>query len=324
MYWDIGEILSYNRRFNFINGPRSIGKTYTTQKFCIKRAIERNEQFFYMVRTQYEKLNHAMYDGLAKVLEREFSNYDINVKNDVCVYNDGETKRIIGHCLAISESAKIRRKSFPLGKYLIFDEYMLAPEDSGGYVDGWKEPDKFLSIYHTIDREEDRVICFFLGNNTSFYNPGKIWCSKNVLFQYALPSPELAEEKGKSEFIKMIKGTEYSSYAISGSYTDTTHNDIEQLNKQCIHVFNIVYKGITYGAWRYDKGGSYILSKKHDPSCPFIYAISATDMGQNTILAKDRRNTHIQFVLRAFKYGKLRFDTQETRSILMPAIISML
>ena len=43
MYWNINEIMSYQRNFNFINGARSIGKTYTTLKYCYRRAIERGE-----------------------------------------------------------------------------------------------------------------------------------------------------------------------------------------------------------------------------------------------------------------------------------------
>lgn len=339
-YWDIGQVLSYNRRFNFINGPRSIGKTYTTEKYCVKRAIEKGEQFFYIVRTQYEKLNHAMEDGLAKVLDREFGEYEFKFSKGELWYKNAEQNKFItiGYCLAISESAKIRRKSFPFGKYIIFDEYMLAPEDSGGYVDGWKEPDKFLSIYHTIDREEDRVICFFLGNNTSFYNPyhmhksfniprvepGKIWASKNVLFQYALPSDELIAEKENSRFLSMIRGTDYASYAITGEYVDTDTKEIMPLTKGCIHTFNFSFMGNTFGVWRYEQEGLCIISKSYDPSCPFSYALTTSDRQENTMFTKDKRNPHLQYMARAFKLTRIRYDSLETKSKAEPAIIMLL
>ena len=54
LYWNINEILSYQRNFNFINGPRSIGKTYTTLKHIIDNSIKRNKEFAYIVRTQDE------------------------------------------------------------------------------------------------------------------------------------------------------------------------------------------------------------------------------------------------------------------------------
>ena len=50
-YWDIGEILAYQRNFNFINGERSIGKSYTTLKFMIKKAIQTGCEFVYIVST---------------------------------------------------------------------------------------------------------------------------------------------------------------------------------------------------------------------------------------------------------------------------------
>ena len=337
-YWDIGQVLSYNRCFNFINGPRSIGKTYTTEKFCIKRALEQNQQFFYIVRTQYEKLNHAMEDGLSKVVLREFGDYEIDIDNGLCTIKEDGKRRTLGYCLAISESAKIRRKSFPLGKWLIFDEYMLAPEDSGGYINGWQEPDKFLSIYHTIDREENRLVCFMLGNNTTFYNPyhmhkafniprvapGKIWASKNVLFQYALPSDELTREKSDSEFLKMIQDTDYAKYAISGEYTDTNSSDIMQLTGECKLTFLFSYMGETFGCWRLENEGLCLISKKFDPSCPFHYALTTSDRQENTIFTKERRNAHLQFMSRAFKYARIRYDSLETKSKTEKAIIMLL
>lgn len=337
-YWDIGQVLTYNRRFNFINGPRSIGKTYTSEKFMIKRAIESEQQFFYIVRTQYDLLNHAMEDGLAKVISREFGEHEIDIDNRSCRIKEKGKWRILGHCLAISESAKIRRKSFPQGKWLLFDEYMLAPEDSGGYVNGWREPDKFLSIYHTIDREENRLVCFFLGNNTLFYNPyhmhkafaipkvepGKIWVSKNVLFQYALPSDELLAEKAKSDFIQMISDTDYAKYAITGDYTDADESLVLPLTGECRPTFNFSYMGETFGCWRYEKEGLCIISRKFDPSCPFHYALTTTDHQENTIFTKDKRNAHLQFMSRAFKFARIRYDSMETKSKVEPAIIMLL
>lgn len=55
MYWDINKILPYQRNFNLINGERSIGKTYTTQKWVVGKCLEKHQQFVYLVRTQSEK-----------------------------------------------------------------------------------------------------------------------------------------------------------------------------------------------------------------------------------------------------------------------------
>ena len=83
MYWNINEIMSYQRNFNFINGARSIGKTYTTLKYCYRRAIERGEEFVYLVRTKQILKSGALEEASKKVLQKEFPEVDIKFKYDI-------------------------------------------------------------------------------------------------------------------------------------------------------------------------------------------------------------------------------------------------
>ena len=87
-YWDIGRILPYQRRFNFINGPRSIGKTYTTQKFLIKKALNENKQFVYVVRTKQEIQSGAFEQAFEKVCDREYKDIEFKWENDTLLYKD--------------------------------------------------------------------------------------------------------------------------------------------------------------------------------------------------------------------------------------------
>ena len=216
IYWDINKILPYQRNFNLINGERSIGKTYTTQKWVVNRCLEKHQQFVYLVRTQSEKKEGVLLTAFQKVLDKEFPGVEVSSSEETLSLN-GET---VGWCIALSESQKIKKRSFPNVYYMIFDEYMLEEGSRSMYVSGWKEPDLLLSIYHTIDREEDRVKVFMLGNNTSFYNPyhmhpafnvqpikqGQIWTSENVLYQWAEGSEQLKDKRASSKFGKMIAG----------------------------------------------------------------------------------------------------------------------
>ena len=217
MYWDINKILPYQRNFNLINGERSIGKTYTTQKWVVGKCLEKHQQFVYLVRTQSEKKEGVLERAFEKVMTKEYPGVETAYTEETMSAN-GE---IIGFCIAISESQKIKKRSFPNVYYIIFDEYMLEDSSRSNYVSGWKEPDLLLSIYHTIDREEDRVKVFMLGNNTSFFNPyhlhpafniqpikqGQIWTSENVLYQWAEGSKDLKEKRATSKFGKMIQNT---------------------------------------------------------------------------------------------------------------------
>lgn len=328
-YWDINKILPYQRCFNLINGERSIGKTYTCEKFCLERALKRGQEFVYLVRTQDEKKKGVMEKGFAKVIAQEFPKLNIETTTEemslIVEDEKGETveKTTLGYCLALSEAVKIKKRSFPNVKWLIFDEYMLEEKQSSGYVNGWNEPDLFLSIYHTIDRERDKVVCFLLGNNTSFYNPyhmhpafnipninkGDIWYSENILFQWAVSTDELKEEKSKCKFLKMIDSTEYGKYAKYGDYVDDNVEFIADRTPNAKHVFAIEYEGKRYGVWSDAKIGKVFIDSKYDPDCSIVYALTINDHNENTMLTRAKTLTLLQWLAKNFKLGNVRFTS---------------
>ena len=276
MYWDINKILPYQRNFNLINGERSIGKTYTTQKWVVGKCLEKQQQFVYLVRTQSEKKEGVLERAFEKVMTKEFPGVETAYTEETMSAN-GE---IIGFCIAISESQKIKKRSFPNVYYIIFDEYMLEDSSRSSYVSGWKEPDLLLSIYHTIDREEDRVKVFMLGNNTSFFNPyhlhpafniqpikqGQIWTSENVLYQWAEGSKDLKEKRATSKFGKMIQNTRYGEYASAGHFIEDNEDFIAVHDGKAQYEFTIICGGIQYGVYADQNKGLVYISDKTDPS----------------------------------------------------------
>lgn len=279
-YWNISEILSKQRNFMFINGVRRIGKTYTCLGWALKQAIEKNGcQFMYLVRTEKEIQNKAFSNAFDKVTTREYSDFNIEFGSKECWLCDDEGKKIklLGWCRALSQAVKVKREAFPECNLVIFDEYMLEPKQSRFYVQGWNEPDLLLNIYHTIDRDEDRVKVFLLGNNTAFYNPyhlhpafkipavnpGEIWLGDNVLFQWALPSAELKEEQANSKFGRMIKDTSYGDYALGGNYIGDDISRIMKRRKKSRLLFNIRIGNDTFGVWTSD-AGELVISEKHN------------------------------------------------------------
>lgn len=335
-YWDIRQILPYQRNFNFINSARSIGKTYGCQKFFIKRAIERGEEFIYLVRTK-ELVDSGIFEtAFRKVVNREFSDKPIKFKNTSCTLKNEDETGVplqLGYCLAISDYINIKKMSFPNVKYLMFDEYMLEATDTQRYVRGWKEPDFFLNIYQTVDRDEDRVICFLLGNNTSFYNPyhmhhafnipcvkpGEIWYSDNVLFQYAVPSEELKEEKRRSKFGKMIQKTNYNKYANEGVYIDDNYSFIASRPKTARCYFTIVYCGNTFGVWADAKQGLVYIDQKTDPSNALVYALTTDDHRENTMISRGNI-TLLKWLSKQYKIGNVRYVNMTVKTLADPGI----
>lgn len=326
-YWNIHEILPYQRNFNLINGKRSIGKTYTTQKYTLDKCIKKDVEFIYLVRTQDEKKKGVFEAGYDKVIMNEFKGYEIITGiEEMLIVDDEENKRTLGYCIALSEAVKIKKRSFPKVKYIIFDEYMLEINQATQYVNGWKEPDLLLSIYHTVDREEDRVICFLLGNNTSFYNPyhlhpafrvqpvkpGEIWYSENVLFQWAISSKQLEEEKEKSKFLKMIGSTEYGRYAKDGEYVGDNVNFIKEVEKNVSYVMTLEFKGEKFGVLR-GKDSIYI-SQRTNRGVKLQFALTKEDHSENTVLTKSKNNAMLKWLSDQYKLGNIFYDNMETKT----------
>lgn len=333
MYWDINKILPYQRNFNLINGERSIGKTYTTQKWVVGKCLEKQQQFVYLVRTQSEKKEGVLERAFEKVMTKEYPGVETAYTEETMSAN-GE---IIGFCIAISESQKIKKRSFPNVYYIIFDEYMLEDSSRSNYVSGWKEPDLLLSIYHTIDREEDRVKVFMLGNNTSFFNPyhlhpafniqpikqGQIWTSENVLYQWAEGSKDLKEKRATSKFGKMIQNTRYGEYASAGHFIEDNDDFIAVHDGKAQYEFTIICGGIQYGVFADQNKGLVYISDKTDPSCPFVYALTVDDHTENVMLTKGKPGA-LEWFSKCIKIGVVRFENMYIKKLTEGEIYKLL
>lgn len=333
IHWNIYDILPYQRNFNLINGERSLGKTYTCQMFTLDKCIEKGFEFVYIVRTQDEKKHGVLEEAYQKVIANEFKDYTFEFTNEdmfLCIEHpesDITEKKQLGYCIALSEAVKIKKRSFPRVKYMIFDEYMLEEKQAISYVNGWKEPDLLLSIYHTIDREEDRVIVFMLGNNTKFHNPyhlhpafnippiekGGIWTNENVLFQYAIGSSGLKEKKEKSKFLRMLDGTDYGKYAKEGDYVYDNYSFIEKMQTSARYNFTIEYNGNNYGVYSDFRNGVIYISDKIDPSCKLKYALTIDDHKENTLLTHSKNITQLKWLANNYKIGNVRFVSMEVK-----------
>lgn len=317
-YWNIFEVLTKQRNFMLINGERGIGKTYTAQKWILDKCIKRNKEFIYITRTINEKTDNVFQKAHEKVERNEFPDNEFKWSIDTLRIDD-ETR---GWCIALSESQKIKKRSFPSVDYILFDEYMLEDASRSSYVSGWSEPDLLLSIYQTVDRDEDRVKCFMLGNNTSFYNPyhlhpafnirpvkpGGIWMSKNVLYQYAVATSDVKDKKAKSKFGEMITGTKYGDYANDGKYIEDEESFIGQHDGKSIYQFTIIINGVSFGVYNAPHKGYVYISEKTDPSNPFIYALTLEDHRENTLLTK-AQTPYIKWLSRAIKAGAVRYES---------------
>lgn len=332
-YWNIHEILPYQRNFNLINGERSIGKTYGTEKWTIDKCLTRKRQFMYIVRTQSEKQEGVFKQAFEKLERQEFGDVEFDWDKEVVTIN----KDIGGWCIALSESQKIKKRSFPQVDYFIFDEYMLEESSKSAYVSGFKEPDLLLSLYQTVDRDEDRVKVFMLGNNTSFFNPyhlhpafniqpvkkGGIWTSKNVLYQWATATEDVKNKKKQSKFSQMIEDTRYGEYATDGNYIEDNSAFIDTHGGKSRYLCTVIVNGIRLGIYIDMQKGLMYVSEKVDPSCPLEYALTLEDHSENVLLTK-ARTACIDGISRAVKTGTLRYESMLIKKVCEKAMYMLL
>lgn len=332
-YWNIKQYLPYQRCFNLINSERSIGKTYTTQGFFLERAIQKEEEFVYIVRTQDERNDGIFEKAFQKVVEKEFPDYEFKFTKNECFLviedkeHDVSYDKSLGYCIALSEATKKKKINYPNVKWLMFDEYIVDEKEKSAYVNGWNEPDLLLKIYHTIDRERDFVVCFLLANNITFYNPyhmhpafniphvekDKLWKNENVLFHWVSASLQLKQEKAKCKFLRMIEKTEYGMYASTGEYVNDNNNFIMERTPGARYIFTIEYGGERYGVYQDSKVGLAFVDSKVDSTCRLVYALTVGDHNENTLLTRNRNNNLLMWLGTNFKRGNVRFTSMPVK-----------
>lgn len=342
-YYDPTRILPYQRNFIFINGVRSIGKTYSWQLFILDYCLKNDMEFIYLVRTKFQIRQNKIFKAAFEKVLLEFPNLIYEIKDDAITIkyftsDKKQQERILGRCISISGYREVKQMSFPNVKFIMFDEYMIEGESTREYVDGFQEPNRVLSIYHTIDRDEDRVIFIGLGNNTTFYNPyhmhpafnipytpqGGLWMSENVLFQWASPSELLREEKSKTRFDRMIQGSLYGNYASKGDYVNDSANLVEQRTKKSIYYFTLDYLGKSYGVFVDEYKGVGYISEKYDEDYPRRHALTLKDHKENTLLTKGKTSHDIDWLSKQFKLGNIRYESMEIKALIEKGITLIL
>lgn len=315
MYWNLPYIISFNKNFNFINSKRGTGKTYTLQKWLIKEFLKKGKESIYITEHIKELDDIGVKDAFTKVLNNEYPEVEyVEIGHDL--YLDG---RVFCYGIALTEAQKFKKMSFPNVYYIMFDEYM-KENNKRSFVKN--RVDEFLSIYSTVDRYEDRVKCFLLGNTTTQYNDfhqhqafnlpriekGKIWTSENVLYQYYDPPIEFDEKLENSRFANMIKSSEYGLYSVGGDFTEDTDTWVEKRTNQAQLIFTFIYMGEKFGVWRDLNKGLLYVSDKYNPSMKLCYSFTTEDHKENTLLTKTNRSNIIRAFITNFKLGNVRFE----------------
>ena len=323
-YYSYDRLMSYDGLFNFVLSGRGYGKSYGAKKRVINNFLKKGEQFMYVRRYKTElKKKHLFFDDICK----EFPEHKFEVKGNMA-YIDG---KVGGHFVPLSTSAIEKSTSYPLVTTIVFDEFVI---DKGNIRYLENEVENFLNLYETVARLREKegkkpVKVLFLANKVSIVNPYFVYFNcvpknderfsvyKNgniVIGQFT--NEEFAQEKYKTRFGQLIKGTEFGDYSVDNkSLRDNNSFVIDKKPKNLEFLFSVIFKGREVGIWINYKQGFVYVSNDFLETSKNRFALTKEDMDFNYILFNRLSNFFLfKEVVNYFKNGLVRFASIDLKT----------
>ncbi len=172
-FLDVGDLLNIKEvkkhfQIILINGPRAIGKSYSTKQFLMKRFREDGERFCWLRNTETQAIKNLKNDGL---FWKEYG-YEIfpgngsviTLANEDKSVNNKNVKDIVGWYLGLSTSKNNKSIDYVGTKWIHFEEYSDGTNVQEKY-------DKFTSLVSTIFRLRTDGIIVMSANMISQSEP---------------------------------------------------------------------------------------------------------------------------------------------------------
>lgn len=318
-YYDPYPTITKNRFLNFITGGRRIGKTYSFKKALIKNVLKTDSKIAYVRRRQIE-LDNIMDFMDALRDDPDFSSYEIVEKKVNAVKTVQFNGKIVVAMYALSNSRNLRSSGdFKGFKYLMFDEFL--PED-GSYIKD--EPERFLNLIETIQRDNKQFQVFAIANAKQLNNPYfeyfntypsnreyTFFNDKSVLIQ--IVNMVAPSKDPNTPFERLIKGTAYGDMSTNNTFADDNDEFVEPVPENAKELATLVLDNKNYGLWVYE--GLWYISKKTSNTKRF--SMDGEDLTLNYFFKSDLSKS----LMMARNHGKLRFDNGNTRETMRRLLI---
>lgn len=316
-YFDINEVLSYNKLFNFIVGPRGNGKTYGALKYVVNRFRKTGEEFIYLRRfkTEIKKVNTLF----SPLINNE--HWNIEEKNKKFFFEG----QYMGFAHALTQSVVQASVSTPNVQTIIFDEFAMK-EGTYHYLHNEVE-DYLLHFWNTVDRFRGCKI-IFISNAYSIINPyfsyfdidfnnSNVWTNEDIIAM-KVDSKEYVTEISKTRSGRLLSQTNYGKFALDNVFKLDNYDFIAEKTSNSRYKYDIVYNGLTVGVWYDGISGYYFISSKH--SCnginSIIYALSNDDLKGASLCVKNVRGIfNLENLGKYYRYGKVYFENLEIKKM---------
>lgn len=327
-WYDKTQLLSYNYFLNFLIGNRGGGKTYGFKTWSLDDFLKTGKQFVWLRRygTEIELMRKSFFDDISS----KYPAHKFEIKGSKKTgkfYVDG---KVCGFYFALSTSSIAKSSSYPNVDKIIFDEFLIV-----GNIYHYLEDEVILllefidTIFRDRENDPDAVKprgVYLLGNNITIANPYFLYFNipafkqrfytnkERGLLVEMYTNQQFIEDKKKSRFGKLIKGTEYYDYNVENIAMLDNDRFIRKKPPTAEFHCAIDYKNKTYGFWLDFKNGNMYVTSQYDPSSYCHYSLTKEDHNVNLFLIKNATNTYIKTIIWLFRAGCMFFETQQIKS----------
>lgn len=315
-------VLSRGGFYNFIVGGRGVGKTYGAKRLAIKAYLRDGSQFIYIRRRVAELDKRASFFADIK---HEFPDYAFRVEGlegQICRDPKAAKKtwETICYFEALSTSHKRKSTPYPKVKFIIYDEFVIDKANTQ-YLKN--EFTMFNDFYNTVDRFQDRVKVFFLGNAVTIDNPYFLELGIRPIQEFSkshdgyvvvniVDSKEYANEVMNSKFGRFIASTSYADYAVGNEFHDNHNKLIEDKPGTARYTFTIETPSGGFSIW-HDAKTSKIYCHRSRPKLENIGVMTPQQMREGVVLL-GRGDDLVKGVVNAYRRDRVRFDRPQTRN----------
>lgn len=333
LWYDRAPLCSRNALWNFCLGARGVGKTFNFKNW----AMHKEEQTVWVRRTK-EDINEmtannclkflsdlraeGALDDIEKFDEEGLSNIAL-IDGSLCI--DGIPKIFF---VSLSTSRRKKSNNYRDVDIMVYDEFLERnPTD---YLK--KEIDLFLELYETVnrlrlDRREVRV--FFLANAISFVNPYFSYFNilpfeerfkffnDNQICVENYRNDKFVEMKNNTKFGKLIKGTDYASYAIENKVWQDDNAYVQNRPKDTKFVCTLHINDLFVGVWINNDG--MWISRAHNKQ-GFIYGVKFKCKGAEVPMRFSA--FPLREIKEFFQYGLLYFEDTVIKTVIFTLLQS--
>lgn len=319
MWYDIDKTLSHNCLFNFVVGPRGVGKTYSFKNRVIKNFLKKGEQWVYLRRYDTELKSGQMEKFFDDIMSA-YPEYEFKVENGK-FYIDGH---VAGFYMPLSQAAKYKSVPYPNVSMIGFDEFII---DRGMIRYLPNEVVTFNEMYSTIARLRD-VRVMFLSNAITFTNPyfvffdlslqqGQKITKKGDILLELVDSPEYTQKAAKTRFGRIIANTDYGKYAIENQFLQDKDTFIEKIPGPGIALFVLKVDNQSFCVYDVMGSGKWYVSNHVDPSCKRIISMDVSSHDTESLLSGEKSSLlWIEEMKQRFFRGELRFTTMKAKNLI--------